>query len=525
LKDYLDQFQDFWTELNVNQRLTLGVAVLGVILGMAGLLLWSSKPSFQLLYGRLSQDDMAEVVSYLDENKIAYEIDTGGTTIRVPGEQVHKIRMQLAQKGVPSGGGVGFEIFDQGNFGISDFVQRTNYTRAVQGELGRTISQLQGVNSARVMIVSPENKLLLDKGSSAPTASVFVDTGGATLNESAISSIAFLVANSVEGLQAEDVVVIDNHGNVLSERINSDDTMRIANGQLRFRQQMEDYLREKVETMLLPVVGSGNVVARVAVDVDTEAATIVEELYDPEGQVVRQQNSSENNSASTESRPRAAVGVVANMPEDAPATGSTSSNSSKETSKDKTVTYEINKTTRETVRSPGVIRRITASVFIASRVEGEGEEAQPVPRSEEELERLRQMVVNALGISEVGRSSPRVLPEVTMAELPFEGPPPGLEVIPKGDLVFRYLEMGRSMIGVVIAVIFFGVFMRMLKKHRFDQFNLEPVEKVPDQQPKLPEYHDLGPQPTPELLNDLIQQKPDNISITLKNWIADQRTK
>src|SRR5262245_39259151 len=140
MKTLFQQLRALWAQLGINQRVTLAVATLAVIGGMVALVMWSGRPQMQLLYGRLGDKEISEVVALLQEQNVRYEV--GGGSIYVPSEQVHKLRMQLAQKGVPAGEGVGFEVFDRANFGISDFVQRTNYVRALQGELSRTISQL-----------------------------------------------------------------------------------------------------------------------------------------------------------------------------------------------------------------------------------------------------------------------------------------------------------------------------------------------------------------------------------------------
>jgi len=160
MKNLAQQLLAIWRQLGLNQRITIGMAAAVVIGGMVALVFWSHRPQMQLLYGRLSDKDVSEITGLLQEQSVKYEMGSGGTAIYVPSDQVHKLRMDLASKGVPAGDGVGFEIFDRTNFGISDFVQRTNYTRALQGELSRTISQLHGVRSARVMIVLPENRLL-----------------------------------------------------------------------------------------------------------------------------------------------------------------------------------------------------------------------------------------------------------------------------------------------------------------------------------------------------------------------------
>src|SRR5579883_635216 len=216
------QLSGIWKQLGLNQRISIILATVVVVFGIVGLAYWSSRVDYSLLYGKLDEGEAAKVIAALDEMKVPYQISRGGGAIMVPADKVYQIRMQMAGKGIPRGEGVGFEIFDKANFGISDFVQRANYTRAVQGELARTISQLDQVESARVMIVMPENRLI-SYNTRKPTASVFVRVkGNSQLPQSSVNSIRFLVANSVEGLQANNVSVVDNQGNVLSENQEND---------------------------------------------------------------------------------------------------------------------------------------------------------------------------------------------------------------------------------------------------------------------------------------------------------------
>ncbi len=198
------QLLGIWKQLGVNQRISVVCSTGLVLFGLIALAYWSSRADYSLLYGKLEEGEASKVVAVLDESKVPYQI-RGAGSIWVPADKVYALRMQMAGKGIPRGEGVGFEIFDKANFGISDFVQRANYIRAVQGELSRTIGQLDQVESARVMIVMPENRLLMD-AQRKPTASVFVHVkGSAALPSSAVNSIRFLVANSVEGLQANNV--------------------------------------------------------------------------------------------------------------------------------------------------------------------------------------------------------------------------------------------------------------------------------------------------------------------------------
>ncbi|MCX6934304.1 MAG: flagellar basal-body MS-ring/collar protein FliF, partial [Verrucomicrobia bacterium] len=316
MKNFTSSLLATWQQLGVNQRVSLFVAALAVVGGLIAIMLWSKRPDYQLLYARMGDKDAAAVISYLQAQNIPHHVTAGGTAVQVPADQVYKLRMDLAGKGIPSGEGVGFEIFDKGQFGLSDFVQRTNYIRALQGELGRTIVQVQGIRSARVMIVQPENRLLLTEQGIKPTASVFVDVGGGRLEPDQVNSIRHLVANSVQGLGVDQVAVIDNRGRVLSEELKQDPMLGTASSQMRHKQQVEDYLSRKVETMLATVIGPGNAVVRVSADIETESTTLTAEKFDPEGQVIRTQTITEDTTSSSEASSQGgAVGVSANVPE------------------------------------------------------------------------------------------------------------------------------------------------------------------------------------------------------------------
>ena len=371
MKKFAQSLLALWQQLGLNQRVSLGVAALAVMGGLIAVVMWSRRPDFQLLYARMGDKDSAAVISYLQSQNIPHQISSGGTAVSVPADRVYKLRMDLAGKGLPGGDGVGFEIFDKGQFGLSDFVQRTNYLRALQGELARTITQLAGVRAARVMIVQPENRLLLTDQGVKPTASVFVDMGGGRLESDQVNAIRHLVANSVQGLSPDQVAVVDNRGRVLSEELKQDPTLGTASSQMRYKQQVEDYLSKKVETMLGLVIGPGQAVVRVSAEIDTEATQITAEKFDPDGQVVRTQTSTEDTNNSTETRGGGgAVGVSANVPEKTASDQTSTSrpvSNSEQNRKNRTTTYEINRTLTNTTRSPGTIKNVTAAVMIAQR--------------------------------------------------------------------------------------------------------------------------------------------------------------
>ncbi len=173
IKELFKQLVGIWKELGLNQKITVSATTLAVIAGVITVLIWSGRTEYSLLYGNLDPVEAGKVTQSLDENNIEYKISGGGGSIYVPRGEVHQMRMKLATQGIPKGEGMGYELLDKNTLGMSDFMQHANYNRAVQGELARTISKFSGIESARVMIVSPENRLLIDPGRHA-TASVFL---------------------------------------------------------------------------------------------------------------------------------------------------------------------------------------------------------------------------------------------------------------------------------------------------------------------------------------------------------------
>lgn len=522
LKKYRDQIGALWRQLGINQKISLILAFGGVLAGLMVLAFWSSRPQMRLLFGGLDAADMSDVVATLEEQGLEYELRGNGGSVYVPTDEVHKLRMEMASKGVPSGGGVGFEIFDRGNFGISDFVQRTNYMRAVQGELSRTIAQVKGVRSARVMVVQPESRLLLAREGVRPTASVFVDTGGAQMAAETVNAIRFLVANSVEGLGVNDVAVVDNHGNMVSSAVQEDQMMGVATSAFKYRRAVEDYFTAKVESMLNRVVGPGNAVARVSVSIDSQTRTQRDELFDPESQVIRQQTVSEDSSASTDSEGATVAGVSANVAnEPGEQMGDGQMSQSEESRSSRSTTYEINRSMVETVTAPGSIRQVSAAIFLATRFEETSDGLEPLPRSSEELEKIQRMVIHALGIDGEGNRTGTQL--VTVEEMPFEGQSAwsgdstagGIS----GDLVFVIIDGLRRFAAVAIAIVIFVVFLRLLKKQKPSSLAVEVVDE-PSADDVLKDVNRSSQNLTPDLLNELIRQKPANVSTALRSWVS-----
>ena len=520
------QLGEIWKQLGTSQRISVLAATFVLIAGLSTIAFWSSRTEYGLLYGHLADGESAKVIAALDDAKVSYKVGAGGSSIMVPADKVYAMRMQLANKGIPRGDGVGFEIFDKPNFGISDFVQRANYVRAVQGELGRTISQLDEIESARVMIVLPENRLLLDKDKYA-TASVFIRVkGNSQLPTQSINSIRFLVANSVEGLKPNHVTVVDNLGNVLSENTDNDSLTGLTSTQLTARRNLEQYLGKKAQDLLEKVLGPGQAIVRVSADINYDTISKTEEKFDPDGQVIRQQTKNDDSVDSTTSNAGGSpVGISANTSTDTnSAAGNGPVNNSKTRKVTSTVDYEIGKTTSSTVQAAGGIKRIAAAVTVASRMEGTGADRKVVNRTSEEIEKLRRVVSNAIGV-DTTRGDTISLEELAFNDSFAVGVTQELEKQQKHDFWF---DLARNASYPALGLLALVILLRLFKS--------TPVQEIPIGVPvgRLNGKHggksnghagDWGDDTesrtvTVDVLNKLIKDNPANMTQAIRDWMA-----
>ncbi|HEY3857466.1 MAG TPA: flagellar basal-body MS-ring/collar protein FliF [Verrucomicrobiae bacterium] len=525
------QLAAIWKQLGLNQRISIVMATLVTIVGLAGLALWSSHSDYALLYGKLDETESAKVVAALEETKVPYKVNQTGGSILVPADRVYQVRMQMASKGIPQNQGVGFEIFDKANFGISDFVQHANYTRAVQGELARTISQLDQVETARVMIVMPENRLLTDSGRK-PTASVFVRVkGNGQLPQSAVNSIRFLVANSVEGLQANSVSVVDNQGNVLSENQENDSVAGLSGNQLSARRNLEQYLTKKAEGMLEKVLGPGQAVVRVSADMNWDTVTKSEEKFDPDSKVERSTSITEDLTDSSMTPTGGLAGSTANAgaDKDNPNTNAVAAapvNGNHTRKKTTTSSYEINKNTSNVIEGAGGIKRLSTAVFVAEKFEGKGADRKAVPRTPEELEKLRHIVQDALGIQQNSDTDRK--DELVLEEMPFNDQVATdlTQQLDQQEKKQFWMDSAQKMIYPAMAVGILFMFWRALKQTKVDDIPIGiPIGNGhTNGNGNGNGKHGKGivgeGVVTVEVLNQLIRENPANMSQAVRTWLT-----
>jgi len=401
----------------LSKKLSLAaVAVISLSL-FAVIIIQARTADYQVLYGNLNTGDAAAVLEWLKGNSIPYQITGNGQTIKVPADRVHEARLQLASAGLPEGGGIGFEIFDKQSFALTDFVQKVNYTRALQGELSRTIAALNPVETARVHLALPEKRLFKEQQKPA-TASVILNLKpGRRLSESQVQGIVHLVSGSIEGLSPEHVTVIDQNGTVLTRTQEKGLMSGLTPDMLEFQIQVEKNLEERAQTLLDKAVGSNKAMVRVTAALDFSRFEKTEEIYDPEEPVIRSEQISEEKSGSEISG--GVPGVQSNLQ---PTAGRAASATPPSSRTRRTTNYEISKVVSKTVNPVGTIKRLSVSVLVADRIidgpEKKGKKT--VPRSQEELDSLKKMIASALGLDKTRGD------KIEIVSLPFEDSTPQL---------------------------------------------------------------------------------------------------
>ncbi len=453
------QLRDILAKLSVTQKVLFGLAGLGIVIAGIAVALLGGRTDWRLLYGRLDAAEVGRIVGVLEAQKVPHRIVSGGSAIQVSAEQVHSLRAQLAAKGMPKADGTGFEIFDRPAFGMSDFVQKANYVRALQGELARTLQQIDGVESARVMIVLPENRLVIDAQRKA-TASVFLNVRMAgLLTQEAVSAIRFLVSNSVEGLQARDVTVVDNYGAILSEPSDEGGGASAVGGQLQQRKNIERYLTEKLRSMFETILGPGQAVVRVSAEISFDAVTRSSEYYDPAGSVPKNQKRTQE---TTESINPIAGGVAGVAPNTGTNVNSAGNQGSRLQKLDQTDDFYVSRSQTNIVGGIGGLRRVSAAVFVNQRYEGKGADRKAIPRTQLDMDKLKRAAERALGLTK----GDEALGDVAVEELSFNEEPKIEETarLDREALWFKGVEAAR--VGGMLLGSFLILFLlwRMLRR-------------------------------------------------------------
>ena len=382
-------------------RLGIMAAILvGLVLFFVFVSFRISAPEMKLLYADLSTADSGSIAAKLEENTIPYEVSPDGARIIVPESEVGRARLLLAEAGLPNGGSMGYEIFDKDSgFGTTNFVQNVNQVRALQGELARTIGSLDAVRSAKVLLVLPQRELF-SRESRPPSASVYVGLRpGAQIQREQILAMQSLVAGAVPDLKAADVTIIDSEGNLLARGGDENANLMSLKAE-ELRRGYESRLTDKIEDQISRIVGYGNVRTTVTAEMNFDRISTNEELFDPETQVVRSSQVIEESDQEREPLSDD-VSVGNNLPGVGGDLLSENAPTAQSNRIEEVTNFEISRTTRNTVREVGEIKRLSVAVLVdGSYTTNEEGESVYEPRSQEELDQIAALVRSAAGLDE-----------------------------------------------------------------------------------------------------------------------------
>ncbi len=375
-----------------------GVGVL-LLVFFAFLILRVSAPNMELLYRDLSPSDASQIVNRLEDQQVQYQLLNGGTEILVPADQVNRMRLSMAESGLPAGGSVGYEVFDNSDgFGATSFEQNINHVRALEGELARTIASIQSIQQARVHLVLPKRQMFSRETQEA-SASIAVKMSGGELKPEQVVAIQHLVAAAVPQLQPSKVSIIDERGRLLArgdgEQQSSTFLTQTAD-EMRIR--TESRLRNTIEDLLSRSLGYGEVRAEVSVEMDFNKVTTADERFNPDERVIRSSQTIEENSTNSETEGTDPVTLQNNLPDPNLGGANGAGAQSQESRSEETVNYEISKTTTTQVKEIGEISRVTVAVLVdGTYTTDENGERQYQERSPEDLEKIAALVRSAIG--------------------------------------------------------------------------------------------------------------------------------
>lgn len=498
-KQFIQQLNTLWSKLSTIQKIVLSSTAGISLVGLIGLIIWTggsgSHKGFVTLYSNMEAEGSASVIEALKEAKVDFKIEANGATILVPTQKLYEMRMQLAKLGLPKSNNVGYEIFDKSNFGQTDFVQKLNYMRALEGELARTIETLEGVVKSRIHIVIPKPTLFTEKQKETTASIILKLHPGRRLNAQQIRGIAHVVAASVEGLKTRNITIMDVSGRLLSNPYGEDELAERSSHQMEIKYSVEKRLENKIQSILDGVLGAGKSHARASVALDFDQIERTIETYDPESKVVRSQERNEEQLANSPQGDRRKENNITN--------------------------YEIDKTVQHVMNASGTLKKLSVSVAVDGiyKTNKKGNK-QYVPRTKEELDKLEDLVKTAAGY-DVARGD-----QIVVANVRFDNEflDKQIREMEKEEKWARY-QMFVKYGFVLILILLFIFFVRYLAKSIVEALN-----------PPVPEYaniieEELPPEEIPEQVKRsneimqrvelLVKQEPTNVAQIIRTWLND----
>ncbi len=375
-----ESLKTFFNSLTLKQKIVIGISVVTTFVVIMLLISIFNEPNYSVLFADLSQQDASKVIEHLSAQKIPYQIEDNGTLIKVPKDKVYETRLELAGKGLPTSGTIGYELFDKSSMGMSDFMQKLNYKRALEGELARTVMGQEGVEGARIHLVFPEKSIFRDE-QIPPTASVVIKLrDNYKLPKEKASAIVNFISSSVEGLTTSNITLIDTKGRLLWKEDSEDNISFISTKQYDIKNSIELYLAQKAQSLLDNILGYGNAMVQVNADLNFNQVEKTMEIYDPESQVVISEQTSSGSNA-----------------------GFSIGDTTQQSNENSITNYEVSKTIQKVIEETGNIKRLSVAAVIndvPKTVEKDGKQViEYTPRSPEQIRKIEELLRGALGIN------------------------------------------------------------------------------------------------------------------------------
>ena len=544
MANVLDPITQFLSSPTKGRSFLIAMVLLVSAIGFGSLIFWNNRPDYQVLFSSLSQEDAGEMLAKLKEKKIPYQLANNGTTILVPQDQVYDIRITLAAEGLPKGGGVGFEVFDRTNLGTTDFVQKLNYQRALQGELSRTIKQIKEIEQARVHIVTPKESLFVEEQKKS-TASVFIKTrSGMTLGAAQVEGIVHLVASAIEGLEPGNITVVDTSGKILSKRVEHGLIGQLTTSQLEYQRNIEEGLKKKIQGMLEEFLGLNKAIARVSTEIDFQEINIIEESYDPKSVIRSEQKSTEKSSATSgAAAPREGKSEAPAERKASPGKPGLGAEASSKAStslpsppssvnlserQNEIRNYEISKINRQIKNPVGGVKKISVAVIVDGTYKetpgSKGSKTKEyVPRPPEEMKNLEAIIKRAIGYDEKRGD------QVELINLPFSWSIPEEDLKPDKGVIWKeyVVDFYKPAVSLLLALLFIFFVVKPLLKRRpsLTQEKGVPLLAQGDQSagPEAPQV--TGAQKPLEIRNQtlqFIQKDPSKTAGIVKTWLQER---
>ena len=531
MNSFFEQILNIYRNMPLSRKIVTAGMLAVVVAGFVTMFIWANKIEFEPLFTNLTEEDAAAITDKLREQRIPFKLEGDGTTITVPTDRVYEVRLSMAAEGLPKGGFVGYEIFDESEFGTTEFVQKLNRQRALQGELARTIQSFEQVEDAKVMIVLPKDSVFIEE-TKPSTASVLLKLNS-DLDEHQVESIVHLVASSVEDLTPQLVTVVDTTGRVLFKHPTEDEQAEKladdrAKSQLAYKAHMEKTYSERIQTMLERIVGKDNAIVRVSADMDFSQQSTQEEIFDPDERntpFVRSRKSTAKSLERQDGQPGMVSSVNPIVPPD---TGTGSGMVEKCESNDDTVNYELSKLVRQKVKPLAVLNRLSVAAVVngtyAYETDKDGNRVQQyIARTEEEMAQFKTIVEKAMGYNENRGDQVTVesFPFSHVDELALGGP---------SDARRFMREYGRVIANLIfVLVLFFFVVRPLIKTIREIQAGGEEPDLplldedgkpilTDEQRSALPALEDMSPR---ERAAFLAEEDVDRAANVLRGWLSE----